>query len=431
MNKDIKLFLSSTFDDKMQEHRDYFRNEINAELNQIVGQIGANLFLYDYELGISEKEIFSNVLDICFQKIEESDYFVGIVGDYYGSHINDRLRENYTGSFKELVDKGIQENLSVLELEFIKSLENENQKKLFFIQDNIPENNCELKSLITRIKTNADANTSIIEYDKSEDVLFKLKQDFNNEMKIELDKLTNEQKNKNLIYANKVRYYVENKSTQTLMNELNDYINNDSRKVFVLSGKAGSGKRTSLLQWIREQEDSSNSTTKIISTFAGIDGNSISDILLNIYNHVFVDDKLDINQEEKDEKTLLNKFAQFTLEASKQFQKTILVIDGINQITFTSDWKEKYWWLNKQLENNIKVIISTTESIKDSHFEIHSMLPQNSLSLIGSYLYKEGKEQIYKDFEGNFTFERDDSLPVFSRLLCAEICMIAKYVLAA
>jgi len=90
MNKDIKLFLSSTFDEKMREQRDYFRNEINVELNQIVGQVGNNLFLYDYELGISKDEVFSNVLDICFQKIDESDYFVGIVSDFYGTRINDK-----------------------------------------------------------------------------------------------------------------------------------------------------------------------------------------------------------------------------------------------------------------------------------------------------------------------------------------------------
>jgi len=76
MQEEIKLFLSSTFDEEMQIQRDYFRNEISAELNQIVGQTGANLFLYDYELGISKDEIFSNVLDICFDKINESDYFI-------------------------------------------------------------------------------------------------------------------------------------------------------------------------------------------------------------------------------------------------------------------------------------------------------------------------------------------------------------------
>ena len=44
MQTDIKLFLSSTFDEKMQEQRDYFRNEINVELNHIIGQVGKNLF---------------------------------------------------------------------------------------------------------------------------------------------------------------------------------------------------------------------------------------------------------------------------------------------------------------------------------------------------------------------------------------------------
>ena len=187
MNREIKLFLSSTFDEKMQD----FRNEINAELNRIVGQIGKNLFLYDYGLGIPNDETLSNALDIILQKIDESDYFVGIVGNNYGTHINDvleRSRVYYKGKYKELIDEGIQKNLSALELEFIESLKNINQKKLFFIQITIYENNTKIQNLIARIKTSANLNVKVFFYNEYLDILHTLKQYFENEFKNEIDK---------------------------------------------------------------------------------------------------------------------------------------------------------------------------------------------------------------------------------------------------
>jgi len=374
MQKEIKLFLSSTFDEKMQEQRDYFRKKIIPRLGQIVGQVGINLFLYDFELGIpqfdsklkiSQETYYTNVLDTCFQKIDDSDYFVGIVGDYYGTHINDGLKENYVGNFKELVDKGIRENLSVLELEFIKSLENKEQKKIFFVQNTISEGNIEIRKLITRITTTTATNVSVFYYSEYGNILTELEKFLKNEFRNEIYELSIEQKNRNLLYANKTRHYIDNTSALTIQNELDNYINNDSRKIFLLSGKVGSGKCTMLTRWMQKQKEKnvSNSEIKIISAFAGVDGNTISDILLNIYSQVPVNDKLSINQEEKDEKSLLNRFAKFTLEVSKQFPKTIIVIEGINQLIFTSDWKNKYWWLSMQLENNVKMIVSTTTSM--------------------------------------------------------------------
>ena len=149
MYREIKLFLSSAFDEGMQEQRD----KINSELNLIVGKTGEYLFHHDYESATSTGGAdFFNILDKNFQQIDESDYFIGIVGGYYGEYINNRLVQSYTGKFKELTDKGIRKKLSPLELEFIKSLKNTNQKKLFFIQNTIPDCSTGIKKLIARVE---------------------------------------------------------------------------------------------------------------------------------------------------------------------------------------------------------------------------------------------------------------------------------------
>ena len=42
MVKNLTIFLSSTFDDKMLEKRELFRNELVSKLNRIYGQIVGN-----------------------------------------------------------------------------------------------------------------------------------------------------------------------------------------------------------------------------------------------------------------------------------------------------------------------------------------------------------------------------------------------------
>jgi len=349
------------------------------------------------------------------------------VGDFYGTHINDKLNElkvDYTGIFKELVQEGKNGNLSVLELEIIESLKNTNQKKIFFIQEITSDDN-RIKKLIARIKkSDYDSNVKIIYYNNYEDILFRLQRYFENKFKQEIDKFDLGQQYRNQVYANKTRYSIFNESTQKIHSELDNYINNDSQKVFVLSGVEGSGKRTALLQWVQKQEkeNSNNSKTKIISVFTGT-GENISDEIVNILYRIY--NKVLANRGE-DEKTLLNQFAQFTLKLSAQFSKSIIVIDKINHIEFTSDWTNKYWWLNKQLENNVKIIISTTDNIEGAHFENHLMPYHNISELVEAYLRKEGKEQIINDFREKLAFTKN-GLPISARLLCSEICMTAKF----
>jgi len=444
MNSEIKLFLSSVFKDKkMQERRDYFRNEINAELNHIVGQVGKKLFLYDYELGIPEKTPFAEVLNVCFVKIDICEYFVAIIDkgvQGYGAIINgdeelkdcaditekyERLvKAGLSEKYQKLVEKGLNEKLSVLELEIRRAIADKDKKKLFFIRQGAQESHPKTRKLIQYIEEKGDSE-SIKPFSEDTTILDELKSYFKEKEAGGIEKLSKEERNLNLMYVNKMRYYVDDKESQNI---LSDYLEDNSNKVLVLWGKSGSGKSTLLLNWTRqlkEDENISNVKSNIISAFAGVDGNTISEILLKIYSPT--NEKLDINQEEKDEESLLGRFAQFTFEISKQFPKTIIIIDGINQLEFTSDWKNnKYWWLNKQLEKNVKVIVTATDNAEDTHFVNKKMPPQKLLKLIEAHLRKEGKELIYKYFHGKLDFIKD-GLPAFAGLLCTEICMTAKY----
>ena len=432
MDREIKLFLSSTFDKKMRKRRDYFKNEINAHLNKIVGQVGTNLFLYDYEVGIPENTPFTIVLDTCFQKIDRSKYFVAILDNNYGTHINKTFKEKqetYSGKYEALVTQGMQEDLSVLELEIIRALERENENKIktfLFIRRDVQNRSPELKNLIQDIKTNAPRE-NVKDFSDDSEILTFLEKHFNAEINDELEQYTKEQRNHNLMYANKMRYYVEDNTT---LNVLDDYIAGDCDKVLVLNGKSGSGKSTLLLNWIEKLR--SDAEKNVISCFADIDGNTVSDVFRKLNNQ---DSKVQIEKidDKKDEIYILDSFIPFTHNLSGNHKKNIIVLDGLDQINFTNERKgeaAKYYWLNETLPPNVKVIISTTDKKVDKNkFQIHSITPNSLPKIVKRHLEKEGKELLYPDFEKfiDFKNKKIDNIPVIARLICSEICMSADF----
>jgi len=252
MNKEFKLFLSSTFDKKMHTRRDYFKNEISAHLNKIVGQTGTNLFIYDYEVGIPEETPFAKVLNVCFEKIDTSDYFVAIIDNRYGSIINkDKELTGFNGNiekfqylvekglaiqYQDLVRNGLKDELSVLELEIIRALENEKITKLFYIRNRTKYKDPEAQKLMQRIEKQV-ASKNIKYFSRNDTILEELENYFKNEKEVSkgLKILKEEQQNFNLMYANKMRYYVDDKTT---LNVLNNYVSDNCNKILALSGKS-------------------------------------------------------------------------------------------------------------------------------------------------------------------------------------------------
>jgi len=422
---EIKLFLSSTFDKNMHTRRDYFKNEISAHLNNIVGQIGTNLFLYDYEVGIPDKTPFATVLKTCFEKVDDCHYFVAIIDNEYGTIIKKAPKgyKNIPEKYQYLIEKGKREKLSILELEIIRALDDKQKKKIFFINKNIKNRKTKVEKLIQRIESNVDSDN--VKYFSRNNVILKyLENYFRNVIINSLDSLSTEQRNLNLMYANKMRY-VDN---DPILEILNDYVSGDCNKVFVLSGKSGSGKSTLLLNWIQKKY-ANDCHTKLISCFSDIDGYTVSDLFVRLYQEDN-NTQTDSDNKKNDEITILDKFIPFTINQSKKYGKVIIVIDGLDQINFTNERESKYWWLNNILPKNVKVIISTTdENVDKNKFKIHFMSPYCLSQIVEQHLKKEGKELIYPSFVEIFDFENKPmkDIPIIARLICSEICMTANY----
>ena len=120
-NIEIRVFLSSTFNDSMVRTRDAFRNEMLARLNGLVGQIQGNVYLNDFELGIPEGTDPLTVVCTCMDAVMASDYFVGIMGKERGTLLSDYLAGTdwEETRYASLISHAIGYGFTVLELEFL------------------------------------------------------------------------------------------------------------------------------------------------------------------------------------------------------------------------------------------------------------------------------------------------------------------------
>ena len=83
--REIRVFISSTFTD-MQEERDALIKEFN-HLKLEASKRGVSIVVVDLRWGITEAESAQGrVIDICLKEINKSKpFFIGIIGDHYGS----------------------------------------------------------------------------------------------------------------------------------------------------------------------------------------------------------------------------------------------------------------------------------------------------------------------------------------------------------
>jgi len=143
--KKINIFLSSTFDQDMRVNRDIFRNEINAKLNQLFGRIGYNVFIYDLELGVPDKTNQEDTLEICYDAIEECQYFVCVIGFNYGTLLStflygdDNKQVELKSKYKDSIIEYINSKKGITESEIIETQKHKGIKTMFFVNDIINE----------------------------------------------------------------------------------------------------------------------------------------------------------------------------------------------------------------------------------------------------------------------------------------------------
>lgn len=256
----IKVFISSTFRD-LDEERNYLVRKVFPEINAILDDIQVNEV--DLRWGITDEQGKKHVVDLCLKYLYESrPFFVGIIGDRYGSIISpdnielSSLVENVYPQIRDDINNG----LSVTEIEILngtlRAPEDNRPYAIFFVKhtekpgsDENEESFRKLQNLKQRI---LNQNIyPVYEYKKLND-LDKVKDFILKKLENPHKKEKTKQYNNNLAAINKCvkrlnayRSFIPDDFT--VLDQLIPFIER-AKPIAVLEGLEGSGKSTMVAQ---------------------------------------------------------------------------------------------------------------------------------------------------------------------------------------
>ena len=410
---DINIFLSSTFnEDLMRQTRSAFRNEINARLNNLVGLLGGNAFVFDLQLGIPDGTGAMKTLQTCFDKIKESDFFVFILSEKSGSQntrvflLSDSMEQLQfdTMPYGDTIKKGVDDELFIIELEVLEAAKNPRLrgKRIFFFDKNADN------PVRIRLQANIDESDIQKEFAGVDEIKQEFIAFFQKALSDQAAQLNEQQKNHNLFYAGMLRYYVENTKGISL---LDVYFSSDSRKTLALVGTSGSGKSTLLADWVKDK-------TQAVVYHVGAKGRSLQEVLAELYQAHWPDLPEEVRS--GDERKLKEQFSTFLQELVKT-GVNLLVMDGLNQLELEQYDTEPLSWIPRELPDGVKLVFSTTQQA--AGFEICEVPKVDLFEILRHILRLEGKELETDTIEQALAQAEfiDGQLPIMARLIYHEI----------
>ena len=422
-NLEIRIFLSSTFNNNMLSARDSFRNEMLAKLNAVAGQIQGNVFLNDYELGIPEGTDALTVICTCLNAIMASDYFVGIMGECRGTLLSEYLQNSDWSEtrYSSLIDQAIQNNFTVLELEFMCAVQC-GIKAYFFWNTKREITDCD-KSIekylllhnqnITGFTHIEDLKQSVIEAFEAE---WNLKYSF-------FSSYSQQEKDTNIILANKIRYYVPNTKC---IQRIDDYVKSQSRQVLWITGKGGSGKSTVLFDWFNSHLEAEE--YHVLFFASEYISASLDELLFQVIYEIECVENQDFISEYHNLINDLERIEYFKTVLEKLCQPYVMLIDGLEHISSHAGIKTSFC-LPEQLQPNLKIITTwREENNEDKKGIIYTLDGFDMESFAETFFEKEGKILIYHKYKKQIvSLLRPEWLPDATRLMLSCIILAAKY----
>jgi preprotein translocase subunit SecA/nephrocystin-3 len=449
-SRDIAIFLSSTFDD-MGEERQAIKQVING-LKRKAEASGISIKLVDLRLGIeasnNENEIYSEkVIRLCLESVENCrPYFIGLLGKRYGwipkkeeITFNKHL---FSDAHYNLIQQGLNEEKSVTEMEMMLGVLKAQEKNAFvyFLDDAVPEKSYEayraeqlshnkerkipfeeeaiydkyhnsfqesplkkekLKDLKKRLIEAADVKTDTYKTDKQLSQL--VKKDLENFIETnfpdKLDDAEREALRFKGFLKKKTATYIPRKEVETA---IKIYIDDDNPKPLLITGKSGMGKSTVIA---KIQSEIMDQFKHIYAYYVG--GTSIQntsvDIMRDIMKSLKVDASDIFSEEEIPTETEKIPLA-FAEWLHKIEEKTVIIIDGINQLQD----RDQYDWLPYSIPKNVKFIMSSAnedaiviESIKNRYEGNLNLIDIKGITeveqetlIIQEYGVKHGKHEV-------------------------------------
>ena len=384
LNRQIRLFISSTFQD-LQAEREYLIKKVLPLLQVEAAKRYVSIIPLDLRWGVTEEEANSGkVLEICLKEIDKSyPYFIGLIGSRYGwtppieeFYKNPVLREEYSWLMSDL-----EEGMSVTEIEMQYGVLRRNTDDgevagyFYFRNDNNDSNDIdpkleELKKKITTAHSNV--NTGV--FYNVEHLGNLVMQD----MLQLLDKLYPESEISDTVrkrYTNK--YYYESLCRDYIpinnyQSALDKFVEGDD-DVLIISGKSGSGKSALLANWLKTNtcENKYVAGVFVDSGIADNDPEKAFDFVYSELVHSILGDDCDLFEDPHLSEIGLIAYikTRFPPESSlkklfwlpKIFGDTVrgkllLLIDGLDHISNTIPLSDII-----TLKSNYKIVISASE----------------------------------------------------------------------
>ena len=420
--KKINLFLSSTFDQSMIVQRDLFRNELRFRLNEELGQYGIYFYLYDFELGIPKHTKPQHVIRTCLRAIAAGNMFLGIIGNSYGTPIQSFVKK--PEELKQLktdfpmLAKAIDENASVLELEFLYAMQCKKVSKMFLVLKNRkrdPGN--KVKRLIFKIR---QSGQKCVEAEDDKNIKDKV-----TAWVLNMAHVVCKGQNPSGLTAyaiRKTRYYVEDPQ----MADVYKYLKGSSKKVLCIYDDKGSGKTVMMARLYLEQ-----AMQGMCFAFAGCEAFTLSEIIRVLLKQIYIyygmpAKKLDTVYSEKE---FVQLFQETIKEVAVYPLKCCLILDGMDKIQML-DLFSVQAILPDRLPENIKMIVTTNDREMISHKKVSFLLhkPIDPYKMVEKMLWAEGKQEERRRIEKNGIFRKRAELSLdYVYVFILELAAAAKY----
>lgn len=385
-NKKVRVFISSTFSD-MQAERDELVKTFNM-LKQEAERKGITVTMVDLRWGItSEESARGDVIDICLKEIEKSKpFFVGILGDNYGSAPSPELSENneLLAHYPWLAED-IKKGLSFTEIEMQSAvLRNpETLNAYFFIKESDKtETSIKLKNLKSAIRN--QTRYPVYDYSSPEEIsgivtnqFRKILNELCSEVDISLmDKLVKQQE---LRLAHLRNFFIKSKGIDK---KIKKFFEDDSKRILFIEGEKGIGKSALCADIIEEYFNSYDT----YYYFVGENG-------INLFELIYYLQKTPVQKE--------NVYNNIVERIKTIDRKTLIVIDSADKVRLNGLEHLISLWLSK-LPQLIKIVVSAQnesgiKEILTSHPEveilkINPFFDKQQRKFIESFLGSKGKK---------------------------------------
>lgn len=376
-NRQIRIFISSTFKDMMKE-RDYLITKVFPELRNYCEDRDISLFELDLRWGVTQEESETQMtFKICLNEVDNTrPFFIGLLGERYGwvpdnAAIDKMKTTNVFEEYQWLMEE-LKKNKSVTEVEMIEGafLPEEDINAYFYIRSpnmHTPDEFIEPKGsdseknlfkLKEKIKN--DPRYDYNEYESLEELGQQVEEDFKDlideyfpEKKI-LSDAQNEDIKQYIFLKSKLRSYVTNPDWMNTLDEFADCNEN----ILAVTGESGTGKGSLLAAWIADRYKKNNENEKIIFHFIGISKSegALKDIIFRLMNNIYNS----FNLYEKDLHFNYMQTANFKnlLSVVPEDKKLIIILDSLDLLNNINS--KKLEWIPDNLPGNVKFIFSSS-----------------------------------------------------------------------